>query len=431
MVEQMTRNVNLSTVSSIHPVSLEKMFFQIHEFDVCENHGSHKVFEAQFRHPILPEEFLGDLRGLWLGKQLKDERSVRFEMLSQELFRLFLPHQPKTIYGRGQHVIPIEDESVSNASLQHFVLSQKIRDFKPLPLGNQLGFFNGQYKHLGHVMALAIFLHEIDLGLGNIGIDSENRVVKIDGDWTMAEVSHPRYFTDLDTRIDTRLLLDVFYFDAYPVYNWFDIIEKNKILEEGSQIFPKNINDSPSFKNEFYEMIMMIALLPDEYYYKMVRMCLPSSECSYTFQFLQSRKEALLDAAFQIDNFVEYVLRTFTSADMVLNEFIEYIGHFKIQKDELLLPESERSTFLAMFNANRRQLLQTATRTLSSPKGIEHSFSSSSMFGSQYQLRIKGLPLNETSRALTKLLEAQTLDDTDSIDAESDELLIADQSLTF
>lgn len=375
---------------NVNPLLLNR-FFKIEEHDVTKD-GSHKIFEGHFVHPILPSEFLGELQGTWLGKQLESERDVRFEMLSQELFRLFLPHQPKSVYGKAENLIPIEEESPSLSSEQHILLSKKLSTFRRLPMGKHEEFFNGDYKYLGHVIGLAIFLHEIDLSLENIGLDSENRVIKIDGDWTLASVAHPEQFVSKSNiDIDVRLLLDVFFFDHYRVFNWFDIFEDGRIRRETSEIFSNDMSQSQMFQNEIYEMFVMIALLPDEYYTKMIRMCLPPLECKNVIEFLQMRKNDLLDAALQIESFHDYLMQNCREDAPFLKGLVDSVTHFQLQQQEPLVPQSEIENFLSKFQLNLRLLLQMVSRIQSSPKGVEHSFSSSSIFGSQQEfLQSKG-----------------------------------------
>ena len=360
-------------------------FFEVKALNPQED-GSHNMLEGSFKHPYLPPEFLKELEGEWLAKHMDTERKARFEMLSQEIFRLFLPHQPKTVYGKGLNLIP--GGLSSSSAHQHFVLSQKIENLNPLPKGRQSRFFQGAYRCLGHVMALSIFLHEIDLSLENIRIDIHGRVVKLDGDWTLAKIVNPEQFPEeMNTRIDARLLLDVFHFDHYAVFNWFDLIEATKKKKDLSEIIPRDMMCSPSFQTEYFEMILWIALCPDDVYLKLIQACIGYEESHATLDMLVKRKIDLIESALQNPRFVDYLINKKTTHLLFPTSLKEHMLQFKLHKDFELLSSDAQVMLEEKIHENASWINTLLTRMQSSPKGVEHSFSSTFNFQSTASLR--------------------------------------------
>jgi hypothetical protein len=48
----------------------------------------------------------------------------------------------------------------------------------------------GRFTGLGQVVVTAIFLNETDLKQGNMGVDEQQRIIKIDSDHCFAQLSH-------------------------------------------------------------------------------------------------------------------------------------------------------------------------------------------------------------------------------------------------
>ena len=406
-------------------------FFEVKALNPQED-GSHNMLEGSFKHPYLPPEFLIELQGGWLAKHMDTERKARFEMLSQEIFRLFLPHQPKTVYGTGLNMIP---GGVSSATApQHFVLSKKIENLNPLPKGRQARFFQGAYRCLGHVMALSVFLHEIDLSLENVCMDIHGRVVKLDGDWTLAKIVHPEQFSkEMNTRIDARLLMDVFFFDHYAVFNWFDLIEATKKKKDISEIIPRDMMSSPSFQQEYFEMIIWIALCPDEVFLKLIQACIGIEECNATIDILARRKIDLIESALQNPRFVEFLLSKKAPDNLFPTLLKEHMMEFTLHKDYQLLSAEDRGLLDEKVNETQCRLNTMLMRIQSSPKGVAHSFSGTFNFQSSTSLRTASFStrnLSNLSGALSNLMTptAQMSRDVDAddsfVDFGKDDMLI-------
>lgn len=113
----------------------------------------------------------------WVMKDVgKNISNAIEETVAQEFFRLLCPFYPKTRWMRENKCLSWDDE--------YYILSKEIPKF-------QAGFFlspesketiiNKKPKGLASAQVISLLLSEVDFKAGNVGIDQEGRVIKIDG----------------------------------------------------------------------------------------------------------------------------------------------------------------------------------------------------------------------------------------------------------
>ena len=115
---------------------------------------------------------------IWFCKKMDDLKTVQFEVLAQEFFRLMIPHQPETRVAQARE-----------ANI-YYILSEEVSGYHLLPEGEPDSFNNGNYTGLGQVCVGSMFLQEIDLKNGNLGLDDKKRVIKIDGDYCFSQLDN-------------------------------------------------------------------------------------------------------------------------------------------------------------------------------------------------------------------------------------------------
>ena len=230
----------------------------------------------------------------WVCKKISTSISARYELLGQEFYRLIIPHQPETRIARD-----FFDD-------QYYILSEEIEGFSPLPLHQKAHFKNGYYSGLGQVLVVSIFLHEIDLNPGNLGINRQGKVLKIDGDWSFAFVLHPELFLDKPVHITYELIDHLPFLNGYFAYNWLDIISVGRVYP-ASNIVDTSLSDATDFKAEVNEAILKILCVPTWYLQQFIDRYVhrPTTALNDT---LRSRQLDLKLSAMQRESFVRYLL---------------------------------------------------------------------------------------------------------------------------
>lgn len=229
----------------------------------------------------------GSLRGVpdkvWIKKEMPDPAIAMSELLAQEFFRLLIPHQPETRLARN------------NRLNTHFILSEEVRGYRKLPYNKADKFANGEYKGLGQVMLCSMFLQEVDLKNGNVGLDKHRRVIKIDGDWCFAE--------GYSKRITTASIDSLPYPKDFSAFNWLDLIQMRKNFASSSIVNPK-LSQSVQFRSEVNEAMLKICLLPDAFIDQFVNAYMPAGGERFAnlikTRRIELRLSALQNPSFQI-----------------------------------------------------------------------------------------------------------------------------------
>lgn len=248
---------------------------------------------GSFSHTIEKGSLPGDKR-VFYKKEMKSPSVAYSEVLAQEFFRLIIPSQPETRIARSK-------------ANTYFILSDAVDGYKPLPIGSSL-FTLRAYKGLGlgQIMMAAVFLQEIDLKNGNICLNEDTQVIKIDGDWCFGGM-RDRRFSDYNKDITPKLISSLPFPATYDAYNWLDISIRRFVKAE-SKIVSQDLSLSPCFRNEINEAMLKLLVLPDDYLRKFVDAFIPASPRADIFiNYFKERREELKRAALQDKSFNEYL----------------------------------------------------------------------------------------------------------------------------
>ncbi|HBI22363.1 MAG TPA: hypothetical protein DDY37_07280, partial [Legionella sp.] len=206
--------------------------------------------------------------------------SAQRELLAQEFFRLIIPHQPETRVAQNPD------------SHDYFILSEEALAYRQLPKNEALNFENGTYTGLGQALMCAMFVEEIDLKNGNIGLDNQNRVIKIDGNLSFS--SRAPGHRGLHN-MENDLLSTLPYPTHFFTFNWLDYV-KRRVRHPTSRIVDSTLKISPQFRQEVNQAIFKICLLPDHIIEGFVSACIPE-RCAEFIDLILSRRDRLLTLA--------------------------------------------------------------------------------------------------------------------------------------
>lgn len=263
---------------------------------------------------LFSEGTFSELPGKWIVKIADDHMIARHEVLAQELFRLFIPHQQQTRIA--------QDETT------YFVCSEKIESYRDLPYDGSR-FERGDITGLGQAMLVAVFLEEMDLKNGNIGIDGQNRVVKIDGDQSLASLLNYNLKFNLTSETIAKLPAK----STFSASNWLSFL-------------PKTLSINEQYRSEINQAMLRVLALSDDYIDKFVEFYIPEdneiSRKSYA-ELIKTRRDNLKIAALENSSFRQYIFTPAAQKDF--NEFLHHIKSFSIG-GESVVPEYSSQTEL-------------------------------------------------------------------------------------
>lgn len=247
----------------------------------------------------------------WCAKKASSLKEALLEVIAQELLRFINPLQPKT------RVLEIyeNDEPV------YYVISKEIKESVPLSKLNpaivKRNTKTGQFKGLGTISALALFINENDLRLANILIDNNNNFIKIDGDQALYRLKYQKE-PGLYNITPQSLTFSPFTFQ-YNAYNFFDIIVHGK--ERPSKLFDKSVTQHPLFRGEINETLLKIALLPGGFFENFIGNYTTDNLLkTEIITELLERQAQLTISLFACLSFRQYV--NSSAAETALNQFI-------------------------------------------------------------------------------------------------------------
>lgn len=287
--------------------------------------------DTAFSHVISRGVLLGSQK-TWVKKETRNPNVAKIEIIAQEFFRLIIPHQPETrlMYNPVTGV--------------HYILSEEVVGYHKLPKTPQ-NFENGLFTGLGQVLVISMFLQEIDLKNGNIGIDAKGNVIKIDGDWCFSEGRHDKYQYDLTPQAIDALP----YPKDFDAYNWLDIIQQG-IKNPKSNIVNFDLANAPQFRNEVNQALLKICLLPDSTIEYFVDAYIPAGGQRF-INSIKNRREKLTASAIQNASFQAYLKSTQTEEST--QSLIDQITSFVTNGNKLMLPD---------FHANQQSIKETKER---------------------------------------------------------------------
>lgn len=340
----------------------------VRDINDFEASGNQQVGNAGVRtsHEVSRVQEKGGQGPVWIKKELNqpgaspEEQAenmdvARSEVLAQEFFRLLIPHQPATQLAKTKD------------ANNYFILSQEVQGYKPLPQNQQKNFTNNTYTGLGQAMLVSMFLQEIDLKNGNIGLDDQNRVIKIDGDWCfaerrMGETGQNKY------QLTEQAIAGFPNPTGFNTFNWLDITQHG-VKQRGSNLVnPAELSVHAQFRAEVNESMLKICLLPDSLIETYVSAYIPVDEDrDYFIQLIQSRREALRNSAVLNPSFNAYM--DSKAAKEVAQNFIGEIKAFKV--GDVPLVSSASDIALIEKNVDNTMLLLNRLNQLNAAK---HAF---------------------------------------------------------
>ena len=275
---------------------------------------SHKVFKAH----------LAQSEKTWFCKEMDDPAAARVEILSEEFFRLMIPHQPETRM------------AIRQPPGTYFILSEEVPGYHNLPKREAENFENGIYSGLGQVVVGSMFLQEIDLKNGNLGLDNKGRVIKIDGDWCFAE---HRYDDELIGQYEiTPTAIEMLpYPGGFYAFNWLDLIQED-VAHPVSSIVRPELSSASQFRKEVNQAMLQICLLPDCFIEQFVDAYIPAGAEQF-IQIIENRRDELKKSALHNESFTTYLKTEAAKADAEaiysqMNSFVAHGSH-KIVSDEM------------------------------------------------------------------------------------------------
>lgn len=332
-------------------------FVEVKKLSDAEASGkkSHDVAITKKKPPkanlITSKQAAGKYKHQWYAKNQPIALTANTEVIAQELFRMNIPNHPKT-----RLVIGDRNETI--------VSSREVPGFKSLEkmdareLRKKLG--SGEYKGLGEVMVMALWLNECDLKLGNMGVDKNGKVVKIDGDWCFAQLRGQSEITITEDTLAKLPLADI------AAYNWLDYKVDGK-LNLTPVVASVNLQHNSQFRNEIHETILKILLLPHDSLTEFVRHYMGSNEdAEKIFTLLAERRQALLAAALINDNFCSFMKSS--QADKLKTAYIKQLNDFKLTGKTQLSDHDRVKDINERFDSIRATAAYVPTTTKPSKK---------------------------------------------------------------
>lgn len=282
----------------------------IQEIDIRTLKKIPSKIRGKYTHKIA-KGTLPDSSTIWYDKEMENPRIARLEVLAQEFFRLIIPNQPQT---------RIAKNPTTNT---YHILSEEVPGYRDLPFNQQAEFTKGTYFGLGQICFVAAFLQEIDLKRGNICLNNENQVIKIDGDWCFAAI-RARSYSSEPKALSAELLSKLPYLHGMYAHNWLDIIEE-EITYSDSHLIEPALSSAPHFRNEVNQAILKTLLLPNNYIKRFVDTFIPvGSDADRFITFLQQRREELKAIALKDASFKAYLL-----SQEAKNDVHDHLLHMK------------------------------------------------------------------------------------------------------
>lgn len=267
----------------------------------------------------------------WFCKEMRNTSIAEIEVLAQEFFRLIIPTQPET------------RNLVNPISGRRYILSEAVPGFRRLPENEPHNFSNGKYKGLGQVLVSAVFLQETDLKNGNLGLNSADQVIKIDGDKCFSEVTE-RSLENISPfrrnyNITPRTIASLPYPIDFHVFNWLDVVNMRGYHRSSGNrqgnIVSQALSEAPQFRAEVNQALLKISLLPDKFIEKFVSSYVSLDEIKL-IRLIEFRREELKRSALQNLSFKQYLDTQDAKNDV--QQLEEQIESFQLNGYQAMIP---------------------------------------------------------------------------------------------
>lgn len=289
---------------------------------------------ASYRHEVIKGHLNGS-KTCWIRKEIKNPLIARIELLAQEFFRLLIPYQPRTLLAKN----------FNNGV--YYILSEEVEQYRRLPKGYAECFENGTYLGLAKALVISVFLQEIDLKNGNIGLDKWNRVIKIDGDWCFGSITYRMGSYPLTSGVITSLP----YPKLFYVFNWIDWVSEGAYATQ-SHVVNLSLNRSFKFRKEINQSLLQIALLPDLFIERFVDCYLLAGGQRF-IDLIRSRRDELTKSALEIPSFFDYLMTADAQKDAQL--IFNQMKTFRVDEDQLVIPINRQDEFANGFRELKKK----------------------------------------------------------------------------
>jgi hypothetical protein len=271
---------------------------------------------------------------IWFKKLCEDKKIAGREVVAQEFYRLLMPWQPKTRIARDEdfnlYVLSKgSDNSISLASCDSVVLRNEL--------------LSGALKGYGKVSVASLFLNETDAKPGNMLVDTQGNLLKIDGDWCFSRLRDSRFQdTSAITGEDIGRLPVVL---DYEPYNWIDLyregtVSSKYLLDPETTIISRDLGKSPSFRQEVNEALLNILIMPRELLKTFVKSYIHDPvEVKLLTREMENRYAQTFSAAMQDPSFKNYLQSA--EAEKYLTQCSKLMSEFKTQGKTPLVTNSE------------------------------------------------------------------------------------------
>lgn len=314
---------------------------------------------ALYSHSLRRVHLTDDLTKTWINKENVSKDLAKHEQLAQEFFRLIIPHQPET------RLVKYPSKT-DPSTLSYSVLSEESIGYTRLPPNVHHLFEDGTYTGLGQALAVAMFTEEVDLKIGNIGVNAQHQVIKIDGDYNFGKIRYP----DKEFQITFYAINGLPHLMDNYAFNWLDMISEGTRIFGQSAFLPGTVSVKQRFRGEVNQALLRISLIPDCFIDAFVRHYVNEAEKQETFSnFLKSRKQELIrcllspgvDSHYAEKGIIIHQYMTSEEAALDMGGFLERMKTMTASNDTIFPKERHLELDLA-FNKIKEQLLTDATQ---------------------------------------------------------------------
>ncbi len=153
-----------------------------------------------------------------------------------------------------------------------------------------------------------MFLQEIDLKNGNIGLNDNNQVIKIDGDYAFS--GKQALFSDKSYNITPDSIAYLPVPKDFYVFHWLDFIqyEMMTVMENNDQrLVAPSLCNAISFRNEVNQALYKITLLSNQDIQRFVNLYMPPEFAPEFIELICSRRDQLAASALQNHSYCNYL----------------------------------------------------------------------------------------------------------------------------
>ncbi|HSW71191.1 MAG TPA: hypothetical protein VLH77_04355 [Gammaproteobacteria bacterium] len=257
---------------------------------------------------------------------------LKLEIVSQELFRLFIPGHPKTRLLVGE-----ENQAEG-------VISKEVEGCRALPPEGDFrdqavritwnaALRSGDIRGLGEIMVIALLLNEIDLRTGNLLLNHLNQIIKIDGDWCFAKLKE-KILAGSNFQITENEIASLPFPGNYAANNWIGIIFNGK---NAVSPWDPDLSTNPFIRAEVNYALLKVLILPNLLFVRFIQHY-ARAECIEIFNELMLRKSQLSKAALKNNDFHIY-LNDSEQVQKGLLAYLEYLKTFKMTGKNFIFQE--------------------------------------------------------------------------------------------